>query len=58
MGALSGDGCLEALGRVPGRLVNLGVQLEGALWPMLPLMLVLLLSLPSCLVSSCSYLFL
>lgn len=44
MGALSGDGCLEALGRVPGRLVNPGVQLEGALWPMFPLILVLLLS--------------
>lgn len=51
-------GCLESLGRVPGRLVNPGVQLEGALWHMFPLILVLLLPLPSCLTSSRSYLFL
>ena len=55
---LSGTGCLEAVGRVPGRLVNPGVQLEGALWPMFPLILVLLLPLLSCLTFSCSYLFL
>ena len=58
MRGLFGAGCLEALGRVPGRLVNPGVQLEGALWHMLPLILVLLLPLPSCLSSSRSYLFL
>ena len=58
MRGLFGAGCLEALGRVPGRLVNPGVQLEGALWHMLRLILVLLLPLPSCLTSSRSYLFL